>query len=114
MVWWCFGGGVAGGFKSKTGWKKETNNLLYFFQIAAQNCRKRKIDQISCLETDLSLARTMKESILSERVELLGRKQELEGRMARLENDILFKMGKEDMVITVDNNMLVLLERKPI
>ena len=60
------------------------------------------------------MARARKENFLSERVELLRRKQELAGKMSMLEKDILIKMGKEDMVITVDSNMLVLLERKAI
>ena len=88
------------------------NHPIYFiFQIAAQNCRKRKVDQISCLETDLSLARTRKESILSERVELLRTKQEMAGKMSGLEKDILIKMGMDDMMITVDSNMSVHLEK---
>ena len=88
--------------------------MFIYFQIAAQNCRKRKYDQVSCLETELSVARSKKEHFLSERVELLRRKQELAGKMSMLEKDILIKMGKEDRVITVDSNMLVLLERKAI
>lgn len=81
-------------------------------KIAAQNCRKRKIEQISCLETDLRVARYRKENILSERVELLRRRQELVNRLGRLEKKILSKMGKEDSVITVDQNMLVQLVKK--
>ena len=58
------------------------------------------------------MAKTRKESILSEQVKLLRRKQELTGKMSRLEKDILNKMGMEDLVITVDSNMLVHLEKK--
>ena len=37
---------------------------ISFFQIAAQNCRKRKLEQICVLETDLSDARTRKEELV--------------------------------------------------
>jgi hypothetical protein len=60
----------------------------------------------------LRVARDRKENILSERVELLRRRQELVSRLGRLEKNILSKMGKEDSVITVDQNMLVQLEKK--
>ena len=60
----------------------------------------------------MRVARYRKENILSERVELLRRRQELMSRLGRLEKNILSKMGKEDSVITVDQNMLILLEKK--
>ena len=60
----------------------------------------------------MRVARYRKENILSERVELLRRRQELVSRLGRLEKNILSKMGKEDSVITVDQNMLILLEKK--
>jgi hypothetical protein len=60
----------------------------------------------------LRLTRDRKENIQIERVELLRRRQELVSRLDRLEKNILSKMGKEDSVITVDQNMLVQLENK--
>ena len=86
------------------------------FQIAAQNCRKRKIEQISGLEKDLSLARSRKENILAERVELLRKQQEWVMRLGRLERNILIRMGKEekDWMIIVDRNMEVHLEQKEV
>ena len=60
----------------------------------------------------MRVARYRKENILSERVELLRRRRELVNRLGRLEKKILSKMGKEDSVITVDQNMLILLEKK--
>ena len=60
----------------------------------------------------MRVARYRKENILSERVELLRRRQELVNRLGRLEKKILSKMGKEDSVITVDQNMLVQLVKK--
>eukprot|EP00092_Neocalanus_flemingeri_P013056 GFUD01014070.1.p1 GENE.GFUD01014070.1~~GFUD01014070.1.p1 ORF type:complete len:372 (+),score=131.29 GFUD01014070.1:128-1117(+) len=83
-------------------------------KIAAQNCRKRKISQVSCLESQLSLARSRKENILSERVELLRRHQKCRRRLGKLERDILIRMGKEESswVINVDRNMVVKVEHK--
>ena len=88
--------------------------LFLQLQIAAQNCRKRKISQIHCLESELSFARSRKENILSERVELLRQQQEWVRRLGRLERDILIKMGKEEnnWVIKVDRNMVVSLEQR--
>ena len=62
----------------------------------------------------MRVARSRKENILSERVELLRRRQELVSRLDRLENNILSKVGKEDSVITLDQNMLIQLENKKI
>ena len=92
---------------------------FYFFlqlQIAAQNCRKRKISQIRCLESELSLTRCKKENILSERVELLRQQQEWVRRLGRLERDILIRLGKEEKnwVIRVDRNREVRVEQKDV
>eukprot|EP00092_Neocalanus_flemingeri_P039151 GFUD01042613.1.p1 GENE.GFUD01042613.1~~GFUD01042613.1.p1 ORF type:complete len:351 (-),score=141.82 GFUD01042613.1:63-1043(-) len=83
-------------------------------KIAAQNCRKRKISQVSCLESQLSLARSRKENILSERVELLRRHQEWERKLGSLERNILVRLGKEEnsWIINVDRNMVVKVEHK--
>jgi len=82
-------------------------------KIAAQNCRKRKISQISCLESQLSHARSRKENILGERVELLRQQQEWMRRLGRIERDILIRMGKEEnkWVIKMDRNMEVKVEQ---
>jgi hypothetical protein len=60
----------------------------------------------------LSLARSKKENILSERIKLLRRRQELVSNLDRLERDILIKMGKEDCVIVQDRNMLLHLMKR--
>jgi hypothetical protein len=44
---------------------------LILFQIAAHNCRKRKIDQISELEEDLGSVRSRKRHLLEEREKLM-------------------------------------------
>ena len=41
------------------------------FQIAAQNCRNRKIDQISELEEELGSVRSRKRSLLEEQEKLM-------------------------------------------
>jgi hypothetical protein len=60
----------------------------------------------------LRVARGRKENIFCERVELLRRRPELLSRLGRLEKNILSKMGKEDSVISVDQNMMIQLEKK--
>ena len=88
--------------------------FLFYFQIAAQNCRKRKVSQMSCLESELRQARSRKEQILSERVKLLWRQQEMARGLDRLERDILVKMEKDerDWMINVDRNLNVGVLRK--
>merc|ERR1719419_1234552 len=54
-------------------------------KIAAQNCRKRKLGQKNLLETELLQARRNKERILSERVKLLRRRQELWSKINTVE-----------------------------
>ena len=63
---------------------------------------------MSCLEEHLRKARSRKEQILSERVKLLWRQQELARGLDRLERDILITMKKdEDWMISFDKNMIV-------
>ena len=64
----------------------------------------------------MSLARSRKENILAERVELLRKQQEWVMRLGRLERNILIRMGKEekDWMIIVDRNMEVHLEQKKV
>ena len=81
--------------------------MIFYFQIAAQNCRKRKMSQISSLETQLVQARMKKEKILSERVKLLWRKQEWRRKLDMMEKKVLKMMGKEEShwMLSVDSNM---------
>lgn len=65
-------------------------------KIAAQNCRKRKVDQIFSLEEDLAMVRNRKKNVLSNRAELLRQKQEVGGRLFSLERRILSAVGKPD------------------
>ena len=59
----------------------------------------------------MSLARSRKKNILTERVELLRKRQEVAGRLTRLEEDVLIKMGKEELMITGNNDLAVNLKR---
>ena len=88
--------------------------FIFCFQIAAQNCRRRKVSQMSCLESELRQARERKEQILSERVKLLWRQQKLARRLDRLERDILVKMEKDerDWMINIDQNLNVSVMQK--
>ena len=45
--------------------------IFSLFQIAAQTCRKRKIDQISELEEELGSVRSRKTNLLEEREKLM-------------------------------------------
>jgi len=75
-------------------------------KIAAQNCRKRKVDQIFSLEDDLSMIRNRKKIILSERAELLRQEQEVRGALFSLQRKILLAVGKseEHWKLSVDEN----------
>ena len=70
---------------------------------------------MSCLESELRQARSRKEQILSERVKLLWRQQEMARGLDRLERDILIKMKKDggDWMISVDQNHYVTVVQKP-
>ena len=69
---------------------------------------------MSCLEEHLRQARSRKEQILSERVKLLWRQQELARGLDRLERDILIKMEKDESewMISVDQNHNVIVVQK--
>jgi len=79
-------------------------------KIAAQNCRKRKLEQICLLETDLSDARTRKEELVKERVELLRLRREWQEKLERLEEGILGDLGRQGSVLKVNPENLVVVE----
>ena len=87
--------------------------FIFYFQIAAQNCRRRKMSQMSCLESELRQARARREQILSERVKLLWRQQKLARRLDRLERDILVKMemDERDWMINVDHRTVSVIQK---
>lgn len=79
-------------------------------QDRAQNCRKRKLEQICVLETDLSDARTRKEELVKERVELLRLRREWQEKLERLEEGILGNLGRQGSVLKVNPQNLVVIE----
>ena len=84
----------------------QTREMTQMFQIAAQNCRKRKVDQIFNLEEDLAMVRHRKKIILSERAELLRQEQEVRRSLNSLERRILIAAGKTDESwnVSIDEN----------
>ena len=65
------------------------NPKLELFQIAAQNCRKRKYEQINCLEEELEHFHHRKETLKKENTELKEIHKAWVERIANLENYIL-------------------------
>lgn len=57
-------------------------------KIAAQNCRKRKMDNLTGLEKDVALLRRRRTQLLKERQEALRTLQELKQRVAGLYQDV--------------------------
>jgi len=62
-------------------------------KIAAQNCRKRKIDQISNLEEELDSVRSRKRNLLNEREELMFEHMECTVKLEKFEKFILESLG---------------------
>merc|ERR1719347_1456455 len=71
-------------------------------KIAAQNCRKRKVDQICSLEEDLAMVRNRKKAILTDRAELLRQEQEVRARLFTMERKILSAVGKSHQTWTLN------------
>jgi len=53
---------------------------LRLAQVAAQNCRKRKIETITHMEEDVEALRTKKESLLDEQRSLETSKEEIQSK----------------------------------
>ena len=64
-----------------------------FFQIAAQNCRKRKMEQISDLEIEIGSVRSRKINLLEEREELMLKQQDWTLRLENLERQVSVDFG---------------------
>ena len=62
------------------------------FQIAAQNCRKRKIDQIGELEEELGSVRSRKRNLLEEHEKLMFDHMECMVVLDKLERHILERL----------------------
>ena len=63
--------------------------FVFVFQVAAQNCRKRKIDLISQLEEEVTRARQQKQNLMAEREELYRLRNEWTTKLQNLESAVL-------------------------
>ncbi len=71
-------------------------------KVAAQNCRKRKIDQIAQLELQVEEARRRKRKLMSEREVLYRQRAEWASKLNVLESDILTGMSKSPKEFSLD------------
>ena len=67
---------------------------VYLFQVAAQNCRKRKLNLISHLQDEVDKYRQTKQSLLAERQELYRMRNEWTNKLYDLEDQVLRGLGK--------------------
>ncbi len=77
-------------------------HLRNLFQVAAQNCRKRKMDLISQLEAEVSRARQQKQMLLAEREELYRMRNEWTHKLLNLESEVLRGLNKNVKDFTLD------------
>lgn len=64
-------------------------------KIAAQNCRRRKVEQIASLAEEVTTVRERKAAIMAERAELEAEVREWIHRLNKLEEYILKALGKD-------------------
>ena len=64
-------------------------------QVAAQNCRRRKLDLISSLEVEVSHARQQKQMLIAEREQLYRLRQEWSEKLRQLEEAVLRGLNKD-------------------
>ena len=69
-------------------------SYVYLFQVAAQNCRKRKLNLISHLQDEVDKYRQTKQSLLAERQELYRMRNEWTNKLYDLEDQVLRGLGK--------------------
>ena len=67
---------------------------LIIFQVAAQNCRKRKLNLISHLQDEVDKYRQTKQNLLAERQELYRMRNEWTNKLLTLEDQVLRGLGK--------------------
>jgi hypothetical protein len=73
----------------------KTYHSILFFQVAAQNCRRRKLDLISSLEVEVNRARQHKQQLLAEREELYRLRHEWSEKLRQLEEAVLRGLNKD-------------------
>ena len=70
-------------------------NFSFLLQVAAQNCRRRKLDLISSLEVEVSQARQQKQMLIAERDQLYRMRQEWSDKLRQLEEAVLRGLNKD-------------------
>jgi len=85
-------------------------------KVAAQNCRKRKVDQINVLSEEVGHAKERKNRILSERESLSNALKSWTGKLARLERFLLDKLNRDarkwELTVLEGSNQIALVPRK--
>merc|ERR1719361_1126241 len=71
-------------------------------KVAAQNCRKRKMDLISQLEEEVNKARHQKQILLAEREELYRLRTEWTHKLLNLETEVLRGLNRKVNDYTFD------------
>lgn len=71
-------------------------------KVAAQNCRKRKIDLISQLEEEVTRARQQKQNLMAEREELYRLRNEWTTKLQNLESAVLQGLNRNVKDYTLD------------
>ena len=75
-------------------WSSYNNIVSFIFQVAAQNCRKRKLNLISHLQDEVDKYRQTKQNLLAERQELYRMRNEWTNKLLNLEDQVLRGLGK--------------------
>ena len=76
-----------------------------FFQVAARNCRKRKIDQIKQLEDDVTRIRCRKSKLVAEHEKLQGQRRQWTDIVKTLHDHVL-KVNEVIRCLKHCNNVL--------
>merc|ERR1712241_1562878 len=71
-------------------------------KVAAQNCRKRKMDLISQLEEEVNKARHQKQILLAEREELYRLRTEWTNKLMNLEASVLLGLNRNPDTYSLD------------
>lgn len=84
-----------------------------FAQVAAQNCRKRKIDQISQLSQQVQETRLRKQQLLNVRNDLFRQREEWSNKLMLLQDEVLFAMNKstKEWALDMDAQNVALVRR---
>ena len=75
-------------------WSSNNKIVSFIFQVAAQNCRKRKLNLISHLQDEVDKYRQTKQNLLAERQELYRMRNEWTNKLLNLEDQVLRGLGK--------------------